>query len=177
MDPGFLKTASNVVLAVGIVLTAIGTFGAYYFSSQIEASRDAAEVARRKDDQIARDQLNEQVGRLVAGNDELRERLTPFEALARERYPGLDEPEALERLQNELSTVSKRAEALEQKVQAANPVLQPIRTAAATVTIEIESTEAVSTRYMDRGGLFALARGDKALLMVAGRRSYSSAAW
>jgi hypothetical protein len=171
MDLEFWKTAFNVLLAVGIVLSAVGTFGAYYFSNKLDAQRGAAEEARRSQDDGARYRLNEQIEKLVTGNEDLRSRLTPFEKLAQQRYPNLGGDEALGKLQNDIGAIAKRADELERKVQAANPLLQPIRTATATVEIQVESDQDINTTFIDRGGYFALAAGDTPLLVAQGAQA------
>ena len=116
-------------------------------------------------------QLSKQLDALVAGNEVLRRQLTPFERMAQERYPGLAQEDALGKLQTDIKVVEKRAAELEKKVEAADPVLQPIRTGTATVEVRVDSDEAINTTFMDRGGYFALARGDKPVLVTSGAQA------
>lgn len=171
MDLEFWKTAFNVILATGIVLSAAGTFGAYYVGNKLDGRRGAAEEARRSQDDVARSRLNSQIDKLVTGNDDLRSRLTPFEKLAQQRYPALGGDEALGKLQKDIGSIAKRADELEKKVQAANPLLQPIRTAAATVEVQVESAQEVNSNFMDSGGYFALVNADKAMLVAQGAQA------
>ena len=104
MDFEFWKTASNVLLTVGIVLSAAGTFGAYYFSNKLDQERGVAETRRQAEEDAARRTLNEQITQLLRGNDELRNSLTPFERLAEARYPALGQGEALNKLRAEIAS-------------------------------------------------------------------------
>jgi hypothetical protein len=112
-----------------------------------------------------------QMAMLIEGNKRLQDSLAPFQDLAKKRYPGLEGKEALEKLRTDITAVEKRAAELEKKVQASDPVLQPIRAAKATVELQVESDDQVNTTYMDRGGYFALGRGNKPILVAGGREA------
>lgn len=112
-----------------------------------------------------------QMVELIEGNKKLHNSLAPFQALAKLRYPGLEDREALEKLRTDITAVEKRAADLEKKVQASDPVLQPIRAAKATVELQAESDDQVNTTYMDRGGFFALAKGNAPVLVASGREA------
>jgi hypothetical protein len=60
---------------------------------------------------------------------------------------------------------------LNKRVEAANPLLQPIRTATATVEIHIDSDQSINTTFLDRGGYFALGRANKAVLAASGTQA------
>ncbi len=112
-----------------------------------------------------------QMAELIEGNKKLQNSLAPFQALAKTRYPGLEDREALEKLRADITAVEKRAADLEEKVQASDSVLQPIRAAKATIELQAESDDQVNTTYADRGGYFALARGTTPMLVAAGREA------
>jgi hypothetical protein len=64
--------------------------------------------------------------------------------------------------------VNEALDVLDKRLEAADPVLQPIRTATATVEVQVDSDQQINTTFIDRGGYFALGRGDKPLLMASG---------
>lgn len=112
-----------------------------------------------------------QMAVLIEGNKKLQDSLAPFQDLAKKRYPDLEGKEALEKLRTDISAVEKRAAELERKVQASDPVLQPIRAAKATVELQVESDDQIDTTYMDRGGYFALGRGNTPILVAGGHEA------
>ena len=104
---------------------------------------------------------------LIDGNKRLQDSLAPFQDIAKKRYPGLESKDALEKLKSDITAVEKRAAELEKKVEASDPVLQPIRAAKATVELQVESDDQVSTMFI-AGGHFVLARGKNPILIIAG---------
>jgi len=108
---------------------------------------------------------------LIEGNKKLQDSLAPFQDIAQKRYPDLEGKEALEKLKTDITAVEKRAAELERKVQASDPVLQPIRAAKATIELQVESDDQANTMYMDNGGYLALARGNDPILVTAGREA------
>jgi hypothetical protein len=112
-----------------------------------------------------------QMSILLEGNKRLQDSLAPFQDIAKRRYPDLEGKEALEKLRTDITTVERRAAELEKKVQASDPVLQPIRAAKATVELQVESDDQVNTTYIDRGGYFMLGKGNKPILVAAGREA------
>jgi len=67
--------------------------------------------------------------------------------------------------------VSEAFTELDKKVEATNPVLQPIRTATATVDLHVNSDQSINTTFMDAGGYFVLVRGDKPVLVTSGTQA------
>ena len=83
-----LQTWSQIVAVAGLVLTALGGFGSYYFGKRADTARD----------QDFRTRLD----RLSEDGKSLADRLEPFYELARKASPGLDQDAALARLRNEI---------------------------------------------------------------------------
>jgi hypothetical protein len=170
----FLYVLAALTLVLSIVVTIkddrqhqheIGQLTTALHTLQNETSTLRAEAKQ------SASQQQSQMVELIEGNKRLQSSLNPFQTLAKTRYPGLEDSEALERFRSDIAAVEKRASDLEKKVQAFDPVLQPIRAATATVELQVESEEQINTTYMDRGGYFALARGSTPLLMAAGREA------
>lgn len=83
-----LQTLSQIIALVGLLATAVGGFGSYYFGHK-------ADEARAEDFRTRLDGLSED-GKALAG------RLEPFYELARAASPGLDQDAALARLREEI---------------------------------------------------------------------------
>ncbi len=74
----------------------------------------------------------------------------------------------IESLKSEIIERKKDISELEKKTVPVNPYLQLIRTAIATIEIIVKSNENIDTKFMDRGGYMAFAKGNKALLIMSG---------
>jgi hypothetical protein len=96
-------------VVVGIILTGLGGFGAYYYGKLVDTDRERASADRETE-------LRSGMGKLLEGNDALQKRLEPFEQLARELHPSLGRDEALKKLRDDLDAVKERAAALERQV-------------------------------------------------------------
>ena len=90
-----LQSWSQIVAFVGFVLAALGGLGAFYFGQKTDAARD-------QDFRIRLDRLSED-GKALAT------RLEPFYELAQAASPGLDQDEALARLQEEIKRLREIA--------------------------------------------------------------------
>ena len=139
-------------------------------TSALENLKKETATLRSEAKQSGKEQQSQMV-ELIEGNKKLQNSLAPFQALAKMRYPGLEDREALEKLRSDITAVEKRAADLEKKILASDPVLQPIRAAKATVELQAESDDKVNTTYMDRGGFFALASGNTPMLVTSGREA------
>jgi len=106
MDLDTLKTGANIAVAVGLIISALGTYAAYHFGAKSDAAKDSHQAEQER-------RLQTQITTLLAGNEDLKHRLEPFDTLLKQRYPEATEAEALDRLQRELSSLGKRTETLE----------------------------------------------------------------
>jgi len=64
MSPETLQTLSQVAVVIGIVLTGLSGFGAYYYGRVAQDAKDSAAVEREGS-------LRANVDKLVAGNETL----------------------------------------------------------------------------------------------------------
>ncbi len=113
MEPDTLKTFSNVLIAVGIGISALGTYGAFHFGKQVDLQRDSQQASKDAEQAASEKRLQDNVAALLASNRNLEEQFKPVEALLRQRYPGAPPDEALKRLEADLHHVSERTSALE----------------------------------------------------------------
>lgn len=104
------QTWSQIVALGGLVLTALGGFGSYYFGQ-------IADTERAQDFRTRLDRLSED-GKALAG------RLEPFYELAQKASPGLDQDAALAHLRNEIERLREFAAKHE-----FTPLLPTLRTA------------------------------------------------
>jgi len=63
------------------------------------------------------DKLQDKINALLESNERMEKILTPFESLAKERFPNLTASEALENLKNDLSKLQSRTITLEQETK------------------------------------------------------------
>ena len=70
------QTLSNIGMTIGLILSALGGLGSYYFGKKSDNSKEV--------------QLNSQISILVQGNEVLSQKLTPFEKMAERIYPALE---------------------------------------------------------------------------------------
>ena len=94
MRPETLQTASQVILVIGILLTAAGTFGQYWFGKKAQHVQELKTEERHA---------------------EVLQRLAPFEEIAAALYPSVEKEEALEMLQRRLSRIESWADTWEQR--------------------------------------------------------------
>ena len=95
MGTDTLQTWSQIVVAIGIVVTALGGLGSYYYGKKVEGVR---EQARRTD-----------VDELLRRSQTLEESLKPFQELARTAHPDLDQEAALDSLRQDLERLREIA--------------------------------------------------------------------
>lgn len=88
MGADTLQTWSQIVVAIGIVVTALGGLGSYYYGKKAD---DVREQARRT-----------AFGELLTRSETLEESLKPFQELARTAHPDLDQQAALDSLRQDL---------------------------------------------------------------------------
>ncbi len=96
MKPEILQSISQIAIFVGIMITAFGGWGSYYYGN--------------KSDNKVRGELNIKIDSLLDGNNELNKNLEPFKELAQQRFPELPIEEALESLSNDYKKIKDRLE-------------------------------------------------------------------
>lgn len=110
-----LRNLANIVLVIGLALAALGTFGVNFFRARIEKQRELRQADKEVQQTAREHELSQKLQSLLEGNQALQERLTPFEKLARERYPNSASEDALRRLQVDIGELDARAKALEER--------------------------------------------------------------
>ena len=95
MSAETLQALSQIAIAFGIFVTALGGFGSYHYGKK-------AEDARGKE-------LRTSVDELLTRSQTLEERLEPFQEIAREAHPDLDQDAALEILRNDFEELQRIA--------------------------------------------------------------------
>lgn len=108
MSAQALQTVSQVAIFIGVVLTAFGGLGAFYFGKVLDHQKE--ETAEKNESR-----LREDVGKLLEGNRNLQQSLDPFEKLAQQLHPSLGREEALETLRGDLKHLQDRAAAIEKR--------------------------------------------------------------
>ena len=81
MNPEALRDAANIVLIVGLIIAACGTFGVNYFRSQAERARAAAAIEKDQLSDSRATTLQSNVDDLVVGKDELLRQNSALSAL------------------------------------------------------------------------------------------------
>lgn len=166
----FLYFLAGITLILSVVVTIQDDRQHEQLTSSLRDLKKETSTLRTEAQNTGKEQKSK-MEELIEGNKKLQDSLAPFQDIAKKRYPGLESKDALEKLQTDITAVEKRAAELEKKVQASDPVLQPIRAAKATIELQVESNDQVNTRYIDSGGYFALARGKNPILVTAGNEA------
>ena len=94
MRPETLQTLSQIAIVFGIVVTAFGGF-AYYYGKKAEDARAQ--------------ELRTNVGELLTRSQTLEKKLEPFQEIAQETHPDLDEDAALDSLRRDLEELQRIA--------------------------------------------------------------------
>lgn len=95
MKPEIFQNISNILILVGVILTAIGGYGSYYFGKRGDEEKDEL-------NQKNTTELNIKIENLLHGNDSLRKDLEPFKDFAKKMYPTENEQKALNNLKDDL---------------------------------------------------------------------------
>lgn len=103
-----LQNLANIAISLGILLSAIGGYGSYYYGKIIE--KEKGEVAK-----ITEVKLNNEIERLSTSAEKLEKRLIPFEKTAQTLYPNLQLEAALDKLINDTIELRKRTDQIESK--------------------------------------------------------------
>lgn len=102
MNPNTLQTISQIVIATGIVLTALGGFGSYYFGKIKDSIKD-------EQAQIEIDQAKNERKEIV-------DILEPFTKIATQKYPNETDSNALTKLATDISNLEKKTKEIEKKI-------------------------------------------------------------
>lgn len=113
-----LQTVCQILIFVGAGVAGIGGVGVWYFGERAGTEKDEAAKVERVQLDGKIDALLARAETAESKQSEISERLKPFELLAQRKYP--DTPDALGKLQNDLTKVDKRTEALENAQRARN---------------------------------------------------------
>ena len=95
MSAETLQTLTQIAIGFGIVVTALGGFGSYYYGKNAEDARAQ--------------ELRTSVDELLTHSQTLERKLEPFQEIAQEAHPDLDQDAALESLRNDLEELQKIA--------------------------------------------------------------------
>lgn len=95
MKPELFQNISNIIICIGIVLTALGSYGSYYFGNASDSAKD-----KRNEAQTSK--LNKQIEELLEGNQTLRVEIEPFKEYAKKLFPSESENVALQKLRKEI---------------------------------------------------------------------------
>lgn len=139
------QTWSQIAIAIGIILTALGGFGSYYFGKAVDQKKNSAA-------QTELDKLQSNIDELLEGNNELKEKLTPFEELAKKAHPGIDVEEALSRLRNNLIRVESKTGELEKRAAYRSLTSQQMSIIAASLRGSSPQSVSVSSIMGDQEG-------------------------
>jgi len=108
MNPETLRDVANVVLIVGLVTAACGTFGVNYFRTQVEKARAAAEKDKQQQSDNRAATLQAKVNDIVVGKDELLRQNSELSALVRSLRGQVGERDLrIEHLNNEIAATKR----------------------------------------------------------------------
>jgi hypothetical protein len=108
MRPEFWQTFSQIVLAAGIIITAVAGFTAYHFGKIVERTKE-------RQSQEHSIQLTKKIDGLAQSNQGLQDKLKPFESLANRMYPGIETDAALGRLFKEIQQLRETTVQLDER--------------------------------------------------------------
>ena len=103
MKPELSLHLSHIAIFFGVLLTGLGGFGSYYFGQKISSE----EKQKSQSDQ---NRLEGKVSELLDGNEVLKEKLAPFEEIAKKIHPTLDLNIALRKLESDYFQLKEIAE-------------------------------------------------------------------
>lgn len=102
MNPSTLQTLSQIIIAVGVALTALGGFGSYYYGKIKETRKD--------------EQAQEEIDDAKRERKEIYDLLEPFTEIANQKFPDETDSTALSKLASELSNLKKKTKELEKRI-------------------------------------------------------------
>lgn len=145
------------IIAIGGIIVA----GMHICHSRSKIKQDNENYQKEiksKNDHI--NKLEQQISQRTAEIQRLETQLTPFKAIALEKYTG-SEQEALQKL-------AKKIEKLKNQL---NPLKKPIASATSHVEVTIKSDEQIDTLYWSEGGLLAFVKNNQPLLVTSATKS------
>ena len=95
MSAESLQTLSQVAIVIGVLVTALGSFGSYHFGKKAENARNQ--------------ELQSSVNELLTRSQTLEEKLEPFQELAQRARPDLDQDAALDSLRQDIERLREIA--------------------------------------------------------------------
>lgn len=105
-----MQGISQIIVVIGIILTGIGGFGAYYYGKKTDNVKETQNIIKEKE-------LNSKIDTLVVSNQILNEQLKPIDELIKKYYPDEDKREAIERITSEIEKIKKKTQQIETKIQ------------------------------------------------------------
>lgn len=117
MRPEILQNISNIVIVVGIILTALGGYGAYYFGNKSDIEKD-------RQTQVDKDSLNLKIETLLDGNESLIKDIEPFKEYAKRLYPNESEQKALDNFKNDLDKLKQDVKKEKETIRGLSAVLK-----------------------------------------------------
>ena len=102
LKPEFLQNLSQILIFVGVVVSALGGLGNYYFGDKVQALK--ANKAQQQENL-----LNGKIQTLVDNGQKLQDQLDPFIKMATQSYPNDDLQTALKKVQEDLNKVEELA--------------------------------------------------------------------
>src|SRR5580704_6987270 len=108
MNPETLRDAANVVLIVGLLVAACGTFGVNYFRGQVEKTRSSAAKIKEQQSDNRASTLQANVSELVAGKDELLRQNSELSTLVKSLRGQVGERDStIQQLTNEIAATKR----------------------------------------------------------------------
>ena len=101
INPSSLQNISQLLILIGIIATALGGFGSYYFGKKSDATREKE----------AQTELSE----AKQERKELKDMLEPFITYAQEKYPNEADSSALSMLADDIKNLKQQTEDLKKK--------------------------------------------------------------
>jgi hypothetical protein len=107
MKPEMFQNISNVLILIGVILTALGGYGSYHFGKKNDKIREDTTAKQTVNFNEKIDSLIKGNQELKQGNKELNQQLLPFIAYARSLYPNDSDSTALEKLRKDIDDTKK----------------------------------------------------------------------
>ena len=116
MRPEILQNISNIVTLVGILLTALGGYGAYFFGNKADIEKDKLTLRDK-------DSLNFKIETLLDGNKSLIKDIEPFKEYAKRLYPNETDQRALDNFKNDLDNLKQEVKKEKETIRSLNSIL------------------------------------------------------
>jgi len=104
MNPNYLQTFSQILILIGVIFTAAGGFGSYYFGKKVDSEKE----------------LKAETELTIAKNErkELKDILQPFIVYAKEKYPNESDSSSLLKLSEDIKDLEKKTTEINDKTLA-----------------------------------------------------------